>query len=245
MRFLYKNNEKILIALEDLSLEYEIEYITKNDNIYIYLVTEKVELDKIIRRNDAFCYLDYFIVLLPLEYNLQQKMWKDFYHFFADDYEFLIDKNHNIQCIEALLQYIYINKLIIPSSNILDYGCGNGLSMQSTNKGSIWGYEPVAEMRAQAKKNGMQVICEENIDSIQNEFFDAVFSSYVMHMGITQSDIVRIIPKLKKGAIWVANYYKGINEEYVNDMFRELGLQVKKIQLKSEGYGNVYEYYRK
>ena len=128
---------------------------------------------------------------------------------------------------------------------ILDFGCGSGFSLLVRSSHDIIGYEPVEIMKCQAQKKGLTVFDKDNLRLIPNNYFDAVFSSYVLHMGIQKQDIKQIIPKLKKDAIWVANFYKGINEYYVNNLFIKLGFDINSIIENSERYGHMYEYSRK
>ena len=100
-------------------------------------------------------------------------------------------------------------------------------------------------MREYATQKGMIVYSRKDLMRIPNEYFDAVFASYVFHMAVDESDIVKIVPKIKKKAVWIVNFYKGINEKYINSVFENIGFNVKRININTERFGHIYEYAKK
>lgn len=230
---------KALENIDCINLEY------KKHDLYIYKVYNIVNIDRLLdTKNDEniIFYLDNFIIILPNQYQMQSIFWKKFYQIFGHCYEQMIDISNNIKCIEGMVNYINQKVSLNVSSKILDFGCGTGLSTLVPFIGTVIGYDPVYEMRMQACKRGLRTFDTEEIDSISNNYFDAVFSSYVFHMAVDENDIIKIFPKMKQGAIWIANYYKGINEDFVNSFFMKHGFQVIKIKDIHERFGNIYEY---
>lgn len=244
MKFRIDCDEKILITLEILDYNIHFRFVDHFNNINIYIV--KVFDTSYISRCKCktINYLDRFILLMPESNEEKRKIWLDFYHYFAVDYEELIDKGNNLNCIKAMIDYIE-KSLLSSEYCCLDYGCGTGLSSMVRTRGKIVGYEPVETMRQMAQKRGMHVYTQDNIIDIPDNSLDAVFASYIFHMDIEDQDIVRIFPKLKENALWIANFYKRINEESINILFHKNGFYVKRLEEIEEGrFGTVYEYRR-
>lgn len=243
MRSLFESGRKIVVSLQPVVRRGDLQFIKKSRRLFLYFVGDETDIGQLWNPDRVICYLDCFFLLLPEQYNQQQVLWKDFYHCFGIDYEMLIDKGHNLKCMNKLLDYI-VEKMPqnVRNVQILDYGCGSGLSVLCRRGMTITGFDKVSQMSTQAEDRGMHVLHDREIQCVPDEFFDAVFSSYVFHMGITQEDIAKIIPKMKKGAIWVANYYKDINVNIVNKMFLKKQFCVKKILSDDERFGSIYEY---
>lgn len=245
MKFQINHDEKILITLEKLKYNGKFIFIERFNYIYIYVVKE-FEAEKICRGgNRIINYLDRFVLLMPEDNEEKRRIWLDFYNYFAEDYEELIDKGNNLRCINTMINYIE-KSLLCEGYCCLDYGCGTGLSSTVNARGRIIGYEPVKTMRQIAQRRGMVVYTQYSIKDIPDNSIDAVFASYVFHMEILEQDIVRIFPKLKENALWIANFYKRINEESINALFQRNGFHVKRLEEIEEGrFGTVYEYRRK
>jgi len=240
-----KSVQYLLVSARDLENIDWINLEYKKQELYIYKVHNIVNIDRLLdtkNNKNIIFYLDNFIIILPDEYQMQNIFWKKFYKIFGYSYEQMIDISNNIKCIEGMVNYINKKVSLTASSKILDFGCGTGLSTLVPFIGSVIGYDPVYEMRIQACKRGLHTLDTEEINSISNNYFDAVFSSYVFHMAVDENDIIKIFPKMKQGAIWIANYYKGINEDFVNNFFMKHGFQVIKIKDIHERFGNIYEY---
>lgn len=229
-------------AIENVSY---IKYIETRQGLYFYLI-ENIgmidELLEVVSKEKIIYYLDSFVIVLPDEYHEQNNLWKNFYKVFGSCYEKMIDVSHNTKCIEEMIAYINNVIDLNSSSMILDYGCGSGLSASISTNGNIIGYEPVYEMRIQACQKGLQTLDAKEMKIIPNCYFDAVFSSYVFHMAVSEDSLEKILPKMKPGAIWIANYYKGINESFVNNIFLKNDFQIIKVNDMRERFGNVYEY---
>ncbi len=239
MKFQYSGFDNIIISLKFLLENQGFLFIKKFNNIFLFIPKNELVISKLKAKENVICYLDKFIILLPESYTEQNQLWQDFYKLFGNEYETLVNKENNKECIELMLNVISVNK---KNCKILDFGCGSGLSYGLNQTGKIFGYEPVSTMKYQAQNKGMTVFDSKEINQLPNEFFDAVFSSYVFHMGIVYEDIERIVPKLKQGGIWLANFYKEINLEAVNKIFSKLNFIQKKILTEDGRFGSVYEY---
>ena len=227
--------EKIVISLvNDMHIE-GLMLKKRYKHIYIFSTVVPNEIEKKIGKEYCVEYLDFFLIILPQNYDLQSILWEDFYTYYGDVYEKLVDINNNIRCIKAL--YSYIKK-----SNILDYGCGSGFSISLNKNCNLIGYEPNEKMRRQAVQRGMKVVNRHQLSLLTSGYIDAVFSSYVFHMGIKTNDIEVLHKIIRRDGIIVANYYKNINSDIVNDIFMHNGFNVKKIVGFEERFGCVYEY---
>jgi SAM-dependent methyltransferase len=241
MKFQYNYNPPILITLKPPKNIQGVEYIGEFENISFYYIKSEDVFNKLMKVSNAVRYLDSFVLILPHDYNKQKMLWSTFYHVFGKRYEELVDKEHNIECIRMMLCQIMSGDKFHDNFKILDYGCGSGLSLLCEYGVEIVGFEPEKTMRHQAQQKGMMVFDENNIQNIPNEYFDAIFSSYVFHMGISETDIKLIIPKMKPKAVWIANYYKNINENIVNKFFLNNGFASKRVDM-DERFGHVYAY---
>lgn len=255
-----ENTSNILRILEQyLDMKYLIISLDKIENIsylrfqfqkyglYVYemgAVNKKEELKESLKENEILFYLDYFVIILPKEYSRQSFLWTRFYKIFGELYENMIDKSINLECIGEMLSYICKKIEINSSSTILDYGCGSGLSTLVPFEGKIIGYEPIYEMRRQARYRGMLAVSSSGIQKIPENYFDAVFSSYVFHMAVSEENIKYIINKMKPDAFWIANFYKGMNEEVINTIFQKNNFIIEQVYDMQEKFGNVYEYRR-
>lgn len=214
----------------------------KYRHIYIYSTIVPDEIKMQIGKEHCIEYLDSFLIVLPEDYASQSVIWEDFYTYYGDIYERMVDINNNIRCIKTLYSYIQQNICMTATTNVLDYGCGSGLSININANCNLIGYEPNEKMRKQAVEKGMIVLDSQQLYLLPNDYIDAVFSSYVFHMGIKDSDIEMINRIIRRDGIIVANYYKNINSIVVNDAFIQNGFSVKKIIGFDERFGCVYEY---
>lgn len=240
MKFRFDDGYYYLILQEEISADINAKFLVKFGGLYIYSVRE---VPRIKCRNGQYLmhYLDHFLLIIPDDYYQQEELWRDFYKCFGSYYEYLINNESNIECIRTLLKYIHNQKKIKKTDVILDFGCGSGLATKVSTPAKILGYEPVDEMRVQAQQRGMKLLTKEDIYYLQENTFDAVFSSYVFHMVVCEEDIALILSKMKKDALWIANFYKNINIEYINTIFRKYGYTPKKLKIE-ERYGAMYEY---
>ncbi|MBO4999012.1 MAG: class I SAM-dependent methyltransferase [Lachnospira sp.] len=235
----------IVISIINHILIEDLVFLEKYRHIYIYstIVPNKIKMQ--IGRRHFIEYLDSFLIVLPEDYASQSVIWEDFYTYYGDLYENMIDINNNITCIKKLYSYIQQNISMTSMTKILDYGCGSGLSINIKSNCNMIGYEPNDKMRRQAVEKGMVVLDSEQLYSLSNDYIDAVFSSHVFHMGIKDNDIKILNKIIRHDGIIVANFYKNINCLVVNNAFIRNGFCVKKIIGFDERFGSVYEYRKK
>ena len=231
----------VISLVKDLFIK-ELVFREKYRHIYIYSTIAPNEIKMQIGKEHCIEYLDCFLIVLPDDYALQSVIWDDFYTYYGDTYERMVDVNSNIMCIKKLYSYIQKKICVTGRTNILDYGCGSGLAININVDCNLIGYEPNEKMRRQAEKKGMKVLNSKQLYLLSNGCIDAVFSSYVFHMGIKDSDIEILSRIIRCDGIIVANYYKNINCNVVNDTFIHNGFAVKKINGFGERFGGVYEY---
>lgn len=241
MKFRFDSGDYYIISQKPIPESRNSWFLVKYQSLHIY-ATKELLLDQSCYKGTIIHYMDHFWLILPDDYFQQAVLWRDFYQCFGKYYENLIDDRCNIECIRMLVSHIDAGTESDQSKIILDFGCGSGLSTKVPVQGKIVGYEPVEEMKKQAKQRGMELLTREDIQSMPDHTFDAVFSSYVFHMAVLEEDIELVLGRMKKGAVWVANFYKNINLEYINAIFRRHGCIQKRLRVQDERYGAVYEY---
>ena len=215
----------------------------KIGDLFVSESCNKNILYKILKTKKAICYLDQFVILLPEETKEHSKLWLEFYKIFGNQYEQIIDIRRNINSIQEILSYISSSIELQTDSKILDYGCGSGLAVYTECNASLVGYEPVLAMKKQASQRGYNVIGFNEFRKLPESYFNAGFANYVFHMIVNERDIYEITKKMKRGAIFIANFYKGINVERVNNMFSKYGYTIRQLSLNKERKGEViYEY---
>jgi len=186
-------------------------------------------------------YLDKFWIIIPNDLELERLLWEEFYAFFGNEYEQLIDINHNINCLEYLIDLLEKGNLLNSESEILDFGCGTGLSTKIQTPYHMFGYDINQIVCEQAQKKGMQTLSEAEFQMIPAGSFDGCIASYVLHMAISREVIIKIKDILKPGGILVANYYKNIGAKRVNSILIEEGVYPQLVGEKTR-YGSVYVY---
>ena len=236
------SSEMTVISLVNDMFTKGLVFREKYRHIYIYSTIVPDEIKMQIGKEYCIEYLDSFLIVLPKDYASQSVIWEDFYTYYGDLYEGMVDVKNNIKCIKTLYSYIQQNVSMTGITNVLDYGCGSGLSININAGCNLIGYEPNEKMRRQAVEKGMKVLDSQQLYSLSNDYIDAIFSSYVFHMGIKDSDIEMLSRIIRRDGIIVANYYKNINSFVVNDAFIQNGFSVKKIIGLDERFGCVYEY---
>ncbi len=236
------SGEIVVISLvKDMFIE-GLMFREKYRHLYIYSTIVPDEIKMQMSRERYIEYLDSFLIVLPEDYASQSVMWEDFYTYYGDLYESMIDINNNIKCIKKLYSHIQQNIDTLGIANVLDYGCGSGLAININTNYNLIGYEPNERMRRQAIEKGMIVLDYQQLHALSNDCIDAVFSSYVFHMGIKDNDIEILSRIIRRNGIIVANFYKNINCLVVNEAFVQKGFNVKKIIGFDERFGCAYEY---
>lgn len=103
--------------------------------------------------------------------------------------------------------------------NILDFGCGTGLSQEvwaalPRAKRSIMkltGVDASPAMLAAAKHRGLTVRSFHAWHRTPSRSFDAAIASFVLHCGITDAELAVIYRQLVPSGVLVANYHHGDN----------------------------------
>lgn len=239
------NGEAVVISLDSYLSAENLILKTKYRHLFVYNTTD---LNAVKMQNcGQYCveYWGLFLIILPEDYSLQSLLWKDFYSCYGDLFESMIDVEHNVLCIKRLYEHIQKRIRVTEKTRILDFGCGSGLALNLDAECELIGYEPNEKMRVQAVKKGMKVLDAHQIYLVPDYDVDAVFASYVFHMGLDDSDVEILSRIVRPGGIVVANFYKDMNCRIVNNIFRRKGFFVKKIMEHDKGFGSIYEYYKK
>ncbi len=239
------NKKFLLISVEDCTQYTELKLIEKFGGIYIYFLDRHKNIETILNGKKYIQYLNKFLIIIPEDYEMQASLWRDFYTYYGNMYEELIDIKMNLHCIDTLYNHIKDNYAVSPSTSILDYGCGSGLSSRIILDCKLIGYEPNDIMRMQSTRKGLETLNYQQFCSLPNRCFDYVISSYVFHMGLKERDIDLLISKVKNNGVIVANFYKDINRNYVSELYNRKGFSVNEVKGCCEGFGCVYEYRKK
>lgn len=234
------NEGKVVISTEKLVGIEGINFIKKYKHIYIYNTFSSKKIIAQIGEERCVKYLDDFIIVLPENYLRQWRIWDDFYSYYGNDYEKMIDVDCNIKCIKFLYSHIKSNLAGKKSIFVLDYGCGSGLAYFIDKK--LIGYEPNEKMRMQAIRKGMQVLNYSQLCSLPNKSVDGIFASFVFHMGLQEREILILKRILREDGVIVANYYKNMNSLMLNKLFMKNGFSFKRLNGLEEMDGSVYEY---
>jgi SAM-dependent methyltransferase len=136
----------------------------------------------------------------------------------AEEYERLVDVAMNVSNIHNLLRVaLAARQGEAGPVRILDFGCGTGLAvvaLQSFVPGpdgaiQLIGTDRSPHMLRMAARRGLLVLTEEAWACVPAGAYDAVIASYVVHLGLSQSDSELISKKLAPGGVFVANYHRG------------------------------------
>lgn len=222
--------------------------ILVSNKVYVYSLTDDDDVNKIgdlVTLDFSFTrYLDKFFFLFSKEKpELRQEIIDVFFEIIAFDYDNLIDIDRNIDNIGFLLSIIKDYKKRDNNLQILDYGCGTGLSSRFANNGiKITGYDRCPIMRTLATKHGLKIIDEDGLLKMEDSYFDAVFASYVFHLLSSKNNLYLLWSKLKYNGILVANFHKGLGTDLIDFFTNDLNAESIKI-----GYTGRYkthgEYY--
>lgn len=206
---------------------YVYEYLHKSYNIYVSGCT-------------TYSYLDRFILVLPNDIYQRRMIWEYVYKNYAKDYEKMIDQKHNLQCIQYMLNVLQ-QKKYNGVLNVLDFGCGTGLSINAEFSGQIYGYDINRSMRKIAREKGMKVLSEEDFWNLPAECFQGVLASYALHMAVSVSELNRIVSILINNGLLVANFYKNIDCERVTEKLVGMNMVIEKKE-ENRGFGQIYVY---
>lgn len=209
----------------------------------IYRYNLICSVDTLLQRfPNAVHYLDHFWILLPTSIKEQRVLWREFYRLYSPIYNQLINRSHNLLCLHYFKQLL--EDKLIPTSNqrLLDFGCGLGLSAGVFDPATIVCYDNNEVMRNSSRERGLVTLNERQFRTLTPNTFDGCFACYVLHLAISIDDLNQLARVLRGGGVIVANYYKGINADRVNRIFREKSLTVEQIENQQGRFGSIYVY---
>jgi SAM-dependent methyltransferase len=164
---------------------------------------------------------------------------RSLFSFIEKSYESYVDHARNVGCYEMLFDLASSRAANAPR-DILDFGCGTGLIMSTRVPrvvGRLVGYDFSEPMRRNAESRGMSVI--ESLDKEVGEQFDVILASFVLHLGIDSTTLVKLINLLRRGGVFVANFHKEMFlEETIEEIRRHADKRVT-IDLTPTTYGTA------
>ena len=134
-----------VIPLQSLVQEGVIYLVNWDSFVYVYEYLDGI-CDIYVLGGRTYSYLDKFILVLPDDACQRRMIWEYIYKNYAKDYEKMINQKHNLQCIQYMLNILQREKYN-GVLNILDFGCGTGLSINAEFIGQIYGYDINESMR--------------------------------------------------------------------------------------------------
>lgn len=215
-------------------------YLVNTDSsVYVYEYLDE-SYDIQVSGCTIYSYLDKFILVLPDDTYQRRMIWRYIYKNYAKDYEKMIDQKHNLQCIQYMLNILQREKYN-EVLNVLDFGCGTGLSSNADFIGQIYGYDINRSMRKIAYEKGMKVLTEEDFWNLPAECFQGVLASYALHMAVSESELDRIVSILINNGLLVANFYKGIDCDRVTEKLVGMNMVIEEKE-ENRGFGQIYVY---
>lgn len=228
-----------VIPLQSLVQEGVIYLVNWDSFVYVYEYLDGI-CDIYVLGGRTYSYLDKFILVLPDDACQRRMIWEYIYKNYAKDYEKMINQKHNLQCIQYMLNILQREKYN-GVLNILDFGCGTGLSINAEFIGQIYGYDINESMRKIACKKGMKVLTEEDFWNLPAECFQGVLASYALHMAVSGSELNKIVSTLINNGLLVANFYKGIDCDRVTKKLIGMNMVIEKKE-ENRGFGQIYVY---
>lgn len=203
------------------------------------------DIDSRIRR-----YLDRFFLCIPEnDRPLRDILLQDFFEAIADEYESLIDCQRNIENINILLRFLTELSGQLNESDVWDYGCGTGLSLEVSAKLGfrITGIDRCAAMMKIASQRGMKVLSIDQLVAGHENSISKAFASYVLHLYPSERDLEVLWGAFRPGGVLVANFHKNRGISEVNDVMGKLHSSI--IQLDgpagSERHGDYFAYIKR
>jgi SAM-dependent methyltransferase len=151
----------------------------------------------------------------------------------AREYGSMIDRQVNLQNIRKLLS-ICLGSLpnYGKGAAILDFGCGIGLALEVVAQMGldqdlkVIGTDASDKMTEQARQAGMEVLSLEKWLSHPPQSFDGIIASFVLHFGITQTEMRTIANQLRPSGCFVGNYHRASAEQLaqVFQQFQAVGM---------------------
>jgi SAM-dependent methyltransferase len=217
------------------------------EKIFIYSFTLPLEeVQKKLISYPCMRYLDNFLVISPrsdtMEYGI---FWKLFFEYFAPEYEKIIDIKNNQENIIFLFDVLKKITYLSSDSLVLDFACGTGLSAGIVKGIKLFGVDASKNMCKIANDKGLRTIDMETL-SCQSYCYDAIFSSYAMHICYDTSTLSIIWNSLKSGKPLVANFHKNIGIDHVNKFIHQEKGEILEIKNNvNTKHGKYYAYIKK
>ncbi len=177
--------------------------------------------------------MDHFYLWTPSFAARERQLLLDaLFEIAAAEFSHIVHPNQNRENIRNLLASIVQHYGGLNELRILDFGCGPGLSAAVAHDYGLelTGYDRCPKMRALAVQRGLRVLTPEEFATLPVAKFDATFASYVLHLGPSQGDLVRLWELLKPDGIVVANFHKDHGLSEVTACFAALGAETRKIE---------------
>jgi ubiquinone/menaquinone biosynthesis C-methylase UbiE len=204
-----------------------------------------VDLDCRVRR-----YLDRFYLSIPEnDEPLRDILLQDFFEIIANEYESLIDCERNIENINILFHFIEEMSGPLEGSEVWDYGCGTGLSLEPAAKLGVklTGIDRCEGMMKVGLERGMKVLSVEQLSNGYENSISKAFASYVFHFYPSERDLGILWKCFRPGGILVANFHKNRGVDEINEAMRKLRSSI--IQLNgpanSERHGGYFAYIKR
>lgn len=190
--------------------------------------------------------LDKYYLVMSEDHDISTKIIGLFFDHIGKQYADLIDLNRNVSNIQAMLKYLTLNS-IKDSINVLDFGCGIGLSYKAKEEMSgekckinLFGYDISPKMLRAAQKAGIKVLNKSALEKVKEDFFDGIIASYSMHF-VQDVEILEVLwSKLKAGGKIVANFHKDIGVKKIVSVFKSKDADIE--LLEKSDHGSIYSF---
>jgi predicted TPR repeat methyltransferase len=174
--------------------------------------------------------LDYYFIPTPPEPVIDTALCDHI----AGEYESRITVERNIANIAHLLRVGVAALPARPSVvEVLDFGCGSGLVLQSLDalprdvkeSLNITGTDASQSMLAIAEQKGLRVLTLSEWFLLKGRMFDVIVCSYVFHFGLTDDQVGQASRQLRLGGVIVGNFHKPTptNLEQLKEQFAAVG----------------------
>lgn len=146
----------------------------------------------------------------------------------ARDYDNLVRKAQNVSNITTLLNLVLAALPMVSEVNLLDFGCGTGLSLAALNgvdaKASreieVVGTDCSLEMLKIATEKGLRTIPFDHWWKLPDECFDGIIASYVFHCGLRSDELAAMARQLRRHGVLVGNYHHA-TEKAISELCRK------------------------
>lgn len=175
-----------------------------------------------------------------------QRMVDKFFELIAYKYEIFIDVERNRENIRNLLRFFHQLSYRTQREEIIDYGCGTGLSLTVADgvKSKLIGVDRSPAMRHIARSKGMTVWSFRTLESKPHNSLAGAFASYVLHLSPSLDGIGLLWDRIEKGGVLVANFHKNQGVEWVTEYLRRKRCLFENIEppIGSERHGVYIAY---